>query len=685
MSSRKQISNTFTVTTVDDPVSVQAQYAPNSNPSAGQIHTVWQSGDLYMRTRESDSSVWSSWHKIVGESGDETDFSFGISSQKTTANAQTAPSDISSWSDAPVAVTSAKPYLWAKVQKKAWNETKQDYDVTSTSYIRLTGDKGDKGDTGSAGATGPQGKIGRFYYYAQAWSNDSTISYQVTDTEAPYFSYNNQYWIFNPTANGTYTMSSMGTPSSSNASSSNANWKLMVTDFKYLITEAIFGAYAHFGSALINGDWLISANGIMNGTSYTGSSNIGNVYLMSSTNTSGKTTTVKPYTHFDPSNPHGNSSVMASGTSLVTLATTETSHNLMSAYLTAGHLYYVSVTGYCANASYPHYVRVYSSSYGTVTPSIFSSTTSATRGFYLKVSVSGTYYIQLYRQTSGYAGYATAYSITRYCFAPNYAVDLLAGVSYQKKVYASGGMRSPFSYLSRGGTFTEEFSDNIGVYSSNESYYYIPNTVSQSGRKVVITNHYWDGNYSKSRGFAQVYMSNRGDNQYFYEDGVRKTSIKLSREGVELLGYGDSKTFYGWIVLKRFDLGTESRYGRGLKILAMGRVSATSSSKSVACHTFDGTTMSVVRNAAGDYTLSFSDKWYEGSDKVLAFVTPFGYSKNGDSATSNICNATHIDTPSKSSIRVITSDKDNNGRDGSFNFLLINFDDWVYAENAVND
>ena len=138
MSSRRTISNTFTVTTMDDPVSVQAQYSPDKTV----VHTVWQAGDLYMRTRESDSSAWSAWHKIVGESGDETDFSFGISQYKTTANVTTAPSDITTWSDAPLAVTSAKPYLWAKVQKKSWNESTQQYQVDSTSYIRLTGEDG---------------------------------------------------------------------------------------------------------------------------------------------------------------------------------------------------------------------------------------------------------------------------------------------------------------------------------------------------------------------------------------------------------------------------------------------------------------------------------------------------------------------------------------------------------------
>ena len=144
MSGRRSISNSFNVITIDDPVSVQAQYAPNDNPTQSQIHDTFQEGDLYMRTRSTDSS-WSAWHKIVGENGDETDYTFAISQYKTTSSATTAPSDISSsdWQDAPMAVTSSKPYLWSRVQKKVWNDAVQDYVVDSTRYIRLTGEGGE--------------------------------------------------------------------------------------------------------------------------------------------------------------------------------------------------------------------------------------------------------------------------------------------------------------------------------------------------------------------------------------------------------------------------------------------------------------------------------------------------------------------------------------------------------------
>jgi hypothetical protein len=144
MSTKKTIAKSFTVSTIEDGVSIQAQYAPNANPTSDQIHTVWQAGDLYMRTRESDDTAWSSWHKIVGESGDETDYTFNISQSLTSSSATTAPANCyyDTWQDAPVAPTSTYPYLWMKIVKKTWNESTQSYDSGTARYARVTGEPG---------------------------------------------------------------------------------------------------------------------------------------------------------------------------------------------------------------------------------------------------------------------------------------------------------------------------------------------------------------------------------------------------------------------------------------------------------------------------------------------------------------------------------------------------------------
>ena len=109
---------------------------------------------------------------------------------------------------------------------------------------------------GQNGAEGEQGPVGRFYYWAQEWQDSDNVSYRVSDVQAPFFSYGESYYMFNPIETGTYTMRSMGTPGS------NDNWELMTSVFKYLITEAIFGNFAHFGSFIINGNWLFSQYGM---------------------------------------------------------------------------------------------------------------------------------------------------------------------------------------------------------------------------------------------------------------------------------------------------------------------------------------------------------------------------------------------------------------------------------------
>jgi len=105
-----------------------------------------------------------------------------------------------------------------------------------------------------------QGKIGKNYYYGGDFdASDTTTQFSVTDYETPYFAYNNNKWVW-VGANGTYTMAQMGAPSSASA-----NWQIMVTDFKYLISEAIFANFAKLGSFVISGDWMISQNGTVNG------------------------------------------------------------------------------------------------------------------------------------------------------------------------------------------------------------------------------------------------------------------------------------------------------------------------------------------------------------------------------------------------------------------------------------
>lgn len=143
----------------EDGSSVMAQYAPNNNPSSSQIHDTWQTGDIYMRTKSSSAGSWSDWHKIVGESGDETDYSFNISSALATNNPsdptiEPSPCGLLEWADAPVATTSTYPYLWMRIVKKTWNASTQSYTSGTPTYVRITGKDGQDGQDGEDGADG---------------------------------------------------------------------------------------------------------------------------------------------------------------------------------------------------------------------------------------------------------------------------------------------------------------------------------------------------------------------------------------------------------------------------------------------------------------------------------------------------------------------------------------------------
>lgn len=118
-----------------DGISVRAQYSADGT----NWHNTFASGDIWMRTSTDGGTTWSTAMKIVGENGEETDFTFNISKNPTSTDADTPPTQCyyDTWQDAPMAVTSVYPYLWSKVVHYDSSRT-----VLSTKYIRLTGENG---------------------------------------------------------------------------------------------------------------------------------------------------------------------------------------------------------------------------------------------------------------------------------------------------------------------------------------------------------------------------------------------------------------------------------------------------------------------------------------------------------------------------------------------------------------
>lgn len=186
----------------------------------------------------------------------------------------------------------------------------------------------------------------------------------------------------------------------------------------------------------------------------------------------------------------------------------------------------------------------------------------------------------------------------------------------------------------------------------------LPWTIDNSGRRVTLVNYKWGSNTTV--GYMTIYAPY---GKYFFEDGMQKPSITFSRELIELLGYGDNSTFFGWIVINRRDIMTTGKYGSYLQCLASGIVTLSGTSASIKQKTFDGTKMTVYRTGTGRYTVYLP--WYLSSNY---FVQMTGY---------------YTGTPIYATIMgiygsyfYVQTQDDDSANEGSFCFQVFSTADW---------
>ena len=186
--------------------------------------------------------------------------------------------------------------------------------------------------------------------------------------------------------------------------------------------------------------------------------------------------------------------------------------------------------------------------------------------------------------------------------------------------------------------------------------------VEQSGRRMCIANYRWGSEITTG---SIEYSAPSG--KYFYEDGTQKKAISLSRECVELMGYGTSTQFYGWIVLNRINLMTTSKYGRKLNVLAQGIVTGYSSRASISYKSYDNaSTLSVSRQGTGKYRVNFPSNWGLITGSYIVMMTGYG---------SGLMKATLLEAGTSYFIAEVSDDSSAN--DGSFMFQIINLNDWL--------
>lgn len=229
-----------------------------------------------------------------------------------------------------------------------------------------------------------------------------------------------------------------------------------------------------------------------------------------------------------------------------------------------------------------------------------------------------------------------------------------------------GSLRNPYSLAN--GSFDVDYSDNVAMISNGGGWidaYSMPWDVSQNGRKISIVNYRWGDTYAQGQAGISA-----PSGKYFFEDGIQKSELKVSREIIELIGYGTSSEFYGWIVLNRIDLMTSQKYGHCLKALAFGTVTGTNKTASISYKTFDGRTMGVSRLNTGVYKVTFPTSWFGNANNCRVILTGRGYAYNESSP----CKAS-LASVNSGNITVDTSD-DSSRNDGSFDFIIYNGSDF---------
>lgn len=103
------------------------------------------------------------------------------------------------------------------------------------------------------GTPGGTGKTGPWWMPQGSW--DSTVAYERTDDVIPVVEHNGEYWYIatpNTIVDGV------------EPTASSTEWK-RADRFQVVFMEALFAAFAKLGSAIMNGDWMMSQYGMLNG------------------------------------------------------------------------------------------------------------------------------------------------------------------------------------------------------------------------------------------------------------------------------------------------------------------------------------------------------------------------------------------------------------------------------------
>lgn len=283
---------------------------------------------------------------------------------------------------------------------------------------------------------GIQGELGKMCYIAGECKDDTeytsnaqqTVAVEVQATSGT----ETQIWYLDASTNKVTVGGQTVYLTPSNQSQYDyAIWKQGLNQYNLVRTKYLFADFAKLGEGVVSGDWLFSASGKINGTSYGAAQKHGGVTA---------------YMAFNAADPHGDGVVKVNNISQTLSYSTSNSGNFGYMELTQGRDLKITATGrrnsYSSNVVYLRlYQRKDGNDYLKATLS-WNTGTNTTKETTYTITESGTYYLIAEHTATSSSSYGSSFVLniyaTEYGFAPNYAVDLKMGKSYQNDAYLKG-------------------------------------------------------------------------------------------------------------------------------------------------------------------------------------------------------------------------------------------------------
>lgn len=192
-----------------------------------------------------------------------------------------------------------------------------------------------------------------------------------------------------------------------------------------------------------------------------------------------------------------------------------------------------------------------------------------------------------------------------------------------------GSSRNPYTRMSK--DTNVDYSNNVSVITGTDGEimtadYELKWDNSQNGRRITLLNYRWRNELSEGWGII-----NAPEGKYFFEDGIKKSTLSFSRQYIELLGIGDDIDFYGWIVVNKVYISTNLGHGHPAKVLAYGILYAREENGvlklQLVQNTFDGKRITVEPVGDNGYKFTFPSYWGSASNFV-PHITPYQFIGN---------------------------------------------------------